>query len=157
MDLGGCQLSTAEQEAGGGDLTPASLQVVRAVRERFAWPCQSPRHTPQHHYTNKHLKHSHQNKIGSICGCCVLCWRCQTSAERHSMLCLFQFYCLSYVSWQRICDLQANRNLIRGFGRQDMLDWSMTCWLPTEHDLLAENVAVSICGSIWCDGEWKHS
>lgn len=121
------------QEA-GRDLTPASLKIVRAVweRERFAWPCQSPWHTPQLLYTNKHLKHSLQNKIGSICGCCVLCWRCQTSAERHSTLCLFQFYCLSYVRWWWIHDLQANKNLIRGFGPRETIDWSMTCWLPTE-------------------------
>lgn len=124
-----CPQQSRRQER---DLTQASLQIVRAVRERFAWPCQSPRHIPQLHYTNKHLKHSPQNKIGSICGCCVPCRRCQTSAEHHSTLCLFQFYCLSYVRWGRICDLQANKNLIRGFGPRDVIDWGMTRWLPTE-------------------------
>lgn len=113
-----------------GNLTPASLQTVRAVSESFAWPCQSPQRTPQLYYANKHLKHSPLNKIWSICVWCMLCWRYQRSAECHSTPCFFQFYCLSYVRWQRVRDLQANKNLI--WGPRDVIDWSMTCWLPTE-------------------------
>lgn len=129
------------------DLTPASLQIVGAVRERFAWPRQSPWRAPQPYtYTNKHLKHSPQNQIGSICGCWVPCWSCQTSAERHSTLCLFKFYCLSYVRWQWIWDLQANKKLIWGFGPRDVIDWSMTCWLSqwTSRTLLCPSVGPSV-------------
>lgn len=125
------KLSTAEREAAGGSdtgITPSSKSCEREREIRLTLSEPSTYSTALH-YTNKHLKHSPQNKTGSICGCCVPCWRCQTSAERHSTLCLSQFYCLSYVRCRRICDLQANKNLIRGIWteRYDRL----------KHDVLA--------------------
>lgn len=63
-------------------------QTGGAVSKRITRPCQSPRHTPHIHYTNKHLKQSPHNKIGSICGCFV--WH---SGECYSTLCLCQFHC----------------------------------------------------------------
>lgn len=103
--LSGCsqRMPTVHSRAGDrrGILTPASLisQTVRALRESLVWPCQSPPHTPQLHYTNKHLKHSKQNGIHL----CVVCSvqevsRHLLSLPAHSAS--FWFYCLSYARWQ---------------------------------------------------------
>lgn len=101
------------------DPTP-SLQILRAGREICLTLSEPPTYC-----TNK--PQSSQNKVRSIFGCCVPCWRCQTSAERRRMRRFFHFYCPSYVRWRRICDLQANLNQIPRFGWRDMKDWSLTC------------------------------
>lgn len=102
--------------------------------ERFTRPCQIPRRSPHLHSTNKHLKHSPQNKPGSICGCHVPSRRCRASARgpRHTRP-LSVLLCVTCVRWRGIRDLQANKKLIRGFGPRQMIDRSVTRWLPTEY------------------------
>lgn len=60
------------------------------------------------------------------------------------------FYCPMWKSDVSVIDRPVKHEL--GELDRDMIDWGATCWMlpePTNQ----QNIAVSICGSIWCTGE----
>ena len=133
-----CPRRSRSQE---GDLTPASLQTVRAQRQRererererdSADPVRAPDILHHIHYTNKHLKHSPHNNTGSICGLLLeVSDIYRVSHSRHTLSAIFSFIVL-------LCDDDESviyrhiKKLILGFGPGETRDWGMTRWLPTE-------------------------
>lgn len=149
LSSGSQQMPTVHGKAGGGggggDLTRASLQTGGAARKRIARPCQSPstyRHTPRIHHTNKHLKQSPHYQIESI-----------LSSFMQSTLSVSLFYCLMRENNKSVIYRHIKPKFC-GFRPGETIVWSMTCWLPAQ-PIDQYNVAVSICGSIWCDRERK--
>ena len=131
-----CPRRSRSQE---GDLTPASLQTVRAQwekereREREIQPTLSE---PLTYSTTSTTLTSIWSialttKQDPFVGCC---WRCQTSAGCHThgtLSAIFSFIVL-------LCDDDESviyrhiKKLIQGFGPRETRDWGMTRWLPTE-------------------------
>lgn len=120
--LSGCQPCTAEQEAGGGILH----RHLSSLKQFEPWEGVSSDPVRAHRTLGSSTIltsiRTAQNKMGSICVWCVPCWRCQTSAEPPSTLCLVLGFIVCHMRDDNGCDLQANKNLIQGFGPRDMID-----------------------------------